>query len=147
MIPSIGLWRNWADRRIGMTKQIAVETRNQSELIEISGQVTSIIHESEVDDGYCLVYVPHTTCGITINENADPDVRKDIVAGLNKSVPDLAGYAHLEGNSAAHIKASLMGVSVIIPIVKGELILGTWQGIYLCEFDGPRTRRIIIQVR
>lgn len=130
-----------------MTKQIAVDTHNQGELIEITGRVNSIIHETDVDDGYCLVFVPHTTCGITINENADPDVRNDIALGLHKAVPQEAGYAHLEGNSPAHIKASMIGFSVMIPVVKGELTLGTWQGIFLCEFDGPRTRRIIIQVR
>ncbi len=90
----------------------------------------------------CLVFVPHTTCGITINENADPDVQRDILMELDKIVPLRDGYRHSEGNSAAHIKASAMGSSVIIPVVQGKLVLGIWQGVYLCEFDGPRPRNV-----
>lgn len=130
-----------------MTRQIAIETKNQVEMVDITSNVRSILHESEIDEGTCLVFIPHTTCGITINENADPDVRRDIISELSKVIPFEDGYAHSEGNSAAHIKASLFGFSVTVPVVKGELALGTWQGIFLCECDGPRTRRAIIQVR
>ncbi len=97
-------------------------------------------------EGICTVYIPHTTCGVTINENADPSVRQDIIMELNKVIPFDDGYRHLEGNSAAHIKASLMGASVCIPVSGGQMLLGTWQGIYLCEFDGPRTRSVIVSV-
>ncbi len=130
-----------------MTRQIGIETKEQVEMLDITDKVRSILHESEIEEGTCMVYVPHTTCGITLNENADPDVRKDIISEMNKVIPFKDGYAHSEGNSAAHIKASLFGFSAAVPVVKGELTLGTWQGIYLCEWDGPRTRRVIIQVR
>jgi secondary thiamine-phosphate synthase enzyme len=93
-----------------------------------------------------LVYCPHTTAGLTINENADPDVQIDMLKELNKIVPFKDGYRHMEGNSAAHIKASLMGFSLQIPITGGRMILGTWQGIYFCEFDGPRTRKICVKI-
>ncbi len=130
-----------------MTRQIAIETKKRVEMVEITHQVQSIVHEAPIDEGTCLVFIPHTTCGITINENADPDVKIDIIKEINKIVPFDDGYAHLEGNSAAHIKASAVGFSVSIPILKGEMVLGQWQGIYLFDFDGPRTRRVIIQVR
>lgn len=100
------------------------------------------MQSSSVRSGFCHVYVPHTTAGITINEAADPSVNHDIIAGLNKIVPFQDGYTHLEGNSAAHIKSSLMGSSITVPIKDGNLALGTWQGVYLCEFDGPRTRTV-----
>ncbi|MFP4619583.1 MAG: secondary thiamine-phosphate synthase enzyme YjbQ, partial [Spirochaetaceae bacterium] len=100
--------------------------------------------KSGIGDGMCTVFIPHTTCGVTLNENADPSVRSDIRMELDKIVPLQDGYAHMEGNSAAHIKASLMGSSVSIPLQNGDLMLGTWQGIYLCEFDGPRTRSVVV---
>jgi len=115
-------------------------------LIDITSQVVDKIPSSRVKSGMCFVYVPHTTAGITINENADPTVRSDILMELDKRIPFEDGYQHTEGNSAAHIKASLMGCCVGIPLEKGQLILGTWQGIYLCEFDGPRTRRVHVKI-
>ncbi len=130
-----------------MTRQIGIETKKHVEMAEITTQVRSIVHEANVDEGYCMVFVPHTTCGITLNENADPDVKSDIIKEMNKIVPLDDGYAHLEGNSAAHIKSVMTGFTVMIPIVKGEMAIGQWQGIYLFEFDGPRTRRVIIQVK
>ncbi len=129
-----------------MTRQIGIETKKRVEMVEITTQVRSIVHEADVEEGHCMVFVPHTTCGITINENADPNVKVDMVNGINKIVPFDDGYAHLEGNSAAHIKASIMGFTQMIPLVKGELVLGEWQGIYLFEFDGPRTRRVIVKI-
>jgi len=104
------------------------------------------VRESGVQSGVCVVFVPHTTAGVTINENADPDVVRDMDAALGKAVPWSANYAHAEGNAAAHVKASLMGSSVTVPVEEGRLVLGTWQGIYFCEFDGPRKRRVHVQV-
>jgi secondary thiamine-phosphate synthase enzyme len=102
---------------------------------------------SGVEQGLCVVFVPHTTAGVTINENADPAVCRDIVAELNKVIPFDDNYAHSEGNSAAHLKSSLVGQSLTVPIEDGKLALGAWQGIYFCEFDGPRTRRVYVMVR
>jgi secondary thiamine-phosphate synthase enzyme len=129
-----------------MLSSFSVSTRSRTELLDITAQVLDKVHAAKADSGMCFVFVPHTTAGVTINENADPTVRSDIVTELNKRIPFEDGYHHLEGNSAAHIKASLMGCCVGIPLEKGELMLGTWQGIYLCEFDGPRTRRVHVKV-
>lgn len=129
-----------------MVFTFSVSTRQRTELADITSEVLSRIRSSEVSDGMCFVFVPHTTAGITINENADPTVRSDIIMELNKRIPFEDGYWHSEGNSAAHIKASIMGCCVAIPVEKGEPLLGTWQGIYLCEFDGPRTRRVHVKV-
>jgi len=115
--------------------------------VDITSEVQRIVHESALTQGLCCVYVPHTTAGVTINENADPSVRKDILAELNKVIPFEDNYTHVEGNSAAHIKSSIVGHSVIIPIEEGRLVLGTWQGIYFCEFDGPRSRRVLVSIR
>jgi secondary thiamine-phosphate synthase enzyme len=126
---------------------VSIATRQRTELLDITSQVIDKIRGSTIKDGVCLVYVPHTTAGITINENAaDPTVRSDILMELNKRIPFEDGYRHLEGNSAAHIKASIMGCCVSIPVENGDPVLGTWQGIYLCEFDGPRTRRVHVKV-
>ena len=114
-------------------------------LVDITGKVRETVRASGVRCGICQVFVPHTTAGVTINENADPDVIIDMLAALNRMVPDLP-YRHREGNSPAHIKSSLLGCSVTVPMVDGNLILGTWQGIYLCEFDGPRRRTVCVQV-
>ncbi|MFP4180092.1 MAG: secondary thiamine-phosphate synthase enzyme YjbQ [Spirochaetaceae bacterium] len=119
-------------------------TKGKTELLDITSQVKGIVRKSGIGDGMCTVFIPHTTCGVTLNENADPSVRSDIRMELDKIVPLQDGYAHMEGNSAAHIKASLMGSSVSIPLQNGDLMLGTWQGIYLCEFDGPRTRSVVV---
>lgn len=115
-------------------------------MIDITAEVQSVVSESGISDGVCHVFVPHTTAGITINENADPDVPRDILSTLNKLVPQSAGYQHTEGNADSHVKASLMGSSVTVFIDKGRLALGTWQGIFFCEFDGPRHRRVMVQI-
>ena len=129
-----------------MVFTFTVSTSKRTELIDITSEVVSEIRRSKIGDGICVVYVPHTTAGITINENADPTVRSDIIMELNKRIPFEDGYRHLEGNSAAHIKASIMGCSVTIPVESGRPVLGTWQGIYLCEFDGPRTRKVLVKI-
>ena len=113
--------------------------------IDITGQVRKIVASGNVQNGLCQIFVPHTTAGVTINENADPDVVTDMLAALGKIVPDLH-YRHSEGNSPAHVKSSLVGCSITVPISEGRLCLGTWQGIYFCEFDGPRTRNVWVQL-
>jgi len=128
-------------------ESFTVRTGSRTELLDITAGVEKILNNSRVQEGLCCVFVPHTTASITINENADPSVRRDILAELNKVIPFDDGYTHGEGNSAAHIKASLMGSSVTVPVSGGRLILGTWQGIYLCEFDGPRSRQVVVTVR
>ncbi len=122
-----------------------VRTSSRTDLVDITSQVASAIREMNATDGAVIVFVPHTTCGITINENADPDVKRDISYKLGQVIPPNDGYHHMEGNSDAHIKASLMGSSVVVPIEDGKMLLGTWQGIILCEFDGPRTRKIVVK--
>ena len=126
-------------------KTLTVISHNQVELIDITHDVLQAILEDNIDQGLAVIYTPHTTAAITINENADPDVCSDIVTGINKLVPLRDNYRHLEGNSAAHIKSSLFGASETLIINHGKPLLGTWQGIYFCEFDGPRQRRIHIQ--
>lgn len=123
-----------------------VQTQRREQMTEITREVREGVARSGVQSGRVSVFCQHTTAGVTINEAADPDVRADILAGLARMVPDDGGWRHAEGNSAAHIKASLMGASVDIPIAEGELALGTWQGIYLCEFDGPRRRFLRVVV-
>ena len=123
-----------------------VRTRTRSDFVNIDAEVQRIVSESGVEDGVCTVFVPHTTAGITINENADPDVVRDLNAILEKVAPWRGGYAHAEGNSAAHAKASMMGFSQTVLIEDGRLQLGTWQSIYFCEFDGPRTRKVWVRV-
>lgn len=123
-----------------------VKTPGRTGFINITRQVKDIVHQSRESEGLCTVFIPHTTCAVTINEAADPDVVRDMDMELNKIVPFDDGYTHFEGNSAAHIKTTLTGPSLSIPIHKGELTLGTWQGIYLAEFDGSRTRDVKIQI-
>lgn len=123
-----------------------IKTTKQQEFVNITSLVREAVRKEEVQDGIVTVFVPHTTAGVTINENADPDVVTDIIAGLNKAFPVKNGYLHCEGNSHAHIKASLMGSSCNIIVEDGQLKLGTWQGIYFCEFDGPRTRKVYIKI-
>lgn len=130
-----------------MSKVLYVETHARSEFIDITGLVDKIMGSSGKKSGMCFVFVPHTTAGITINENADPDVKSDIIKTLNKTIPWENGYNHSEGNSAAHIKASMMGFTVQVPIDDGRLMLGTWQSIYFCEFDGPRSRKVIVEIQ
>jgi secondary thiamine-phosphate synthase enzyme len=129
-----------------MMKEISVKTSSRVELIDITHLVEKVVSESKIKSGLCMVYVPHTTAAVTINENADPSVRKDIIAELNKIVPFDDNYSHLEGNAAAHIKASIIGSSETILVSGRSLVLGTWQGIYFCEFDGPRNRKVIIKI-
>ncbi len=129
-----------------MLNRLSIRTHSRSELMDITGLVREVVHKSKIEKGVCYVFVPHTTAGITINENADPSVRQDILGELNKLVPWQGDYSHLEGNAAAHIKASLVGSSETIPVEKGDLVLGTWQGVFFAEFDGPRRREIWVTI-
>ena len=127
-------------------KEISLETHSRVEMIDITAAAQKAAGEEKIEKGVCLVYTPHTTAAITINENADPDVPRDILAALDRAVPFSANYRHAEGNSAAHVKSSLIGASELIIIEKGRLVLGTWQSIFFCEFDGPRTRKVFISI-
>ncbi len=129
-----------------MLKEITIKTNTQTQILDITAQVQKVVGESGIAEGLCCVFVPHTTAGVTINENADPSVKQDIVMELNKIIPFDDNYSHLEGNSAAHIKASIIGSSVNIPLKNNYLLLGTWQGICFCEFDGPRTRKYYVKI-
>jgi secondary thiamine-phosphate synthase enzyme len=124
---------------------LSIPTRERCQMVDVSREISRAVKDSRIANGICIVYVPHTTAGITINENADPDVARDMLAAFTEMVPKLK-YRHLEGNSDAHIKAALVGTSQTVIIENGLLQLGTWQGIYLCEFDGPRTRKIYVQI-
>ena len=130
-----------------MMQEFSVRTRSQTEFVAITRQVQEALNQAGMTSGICTVFVPHTTAGVTINENADPDVQRDILAELNKVIPFDDNYRHGEGNSAAHIKATLVGSSVSVPVEGGRLQLGTWQGLYFCEFDGPRSRRVWVHAR
>jgi len=130
-----------------MSKIMAIQTNKHTEFLEITSQINSLVAESDVRDGTCLLFVPHTTAGITINENADPDVKNDMLRAMDKLVPMADDYRHAEGNSAAHIKASLLGSSMQLIVQNGRLLLGTWQGIYFCEFDGPRQRKLVVKIQ
>ena len=123
-----------------------VKSKKQTELIDITSNIQDIIRSADIDEGVCMLYVPHTTAAITINESADPSVKTDILMILNEVIPWKAPYRHLEGNSPAHIKSTLVGPSELIAIEKGRLVLGTWQGIFFCEFDGPRTRKVHVRL-
>lgn len=129
------------------TKTFSLSTPSATSLIDITSRIQEIMRETRVESGTCMVFVPHTTAGITINENADPDVQNDIARMLDKIATAAAGfYRHAEGNSPAHVKASLVGSSEMLIIKNGTLLLGTWQGVYFCEFDGPRKRNIIVKI-
>jgi secondary thiamine-phosphate synthase enzyme len=128
-----------------MKIELEIQSTSKEELIDITDQIAASISKAKIKNGLCLIFAPHTTAGITINENADPDVVRDILYGLDKMVPK-TGFLHSEGNSAAHIKSSMVGCSVQIIIQNGHFVLGTWQGIYFCEFDGPRNRQVYIKV-
>ena len=128
-----------------MPDSISVKTGSRIDMVDITASVQKKLSKARVDDGFCVVYVPHTTAGVTINEGADPAVCDDILTKLNEMVPPDAGYRHMEGNSDSHIKASIMGSSVTVMVEKGRLVLGTWQKIFFCEFDGPRTRKVYVK--
>ena len=123
-------------------KNIALRTHKRCEFVDVTRKVQDAVDECGMGDGAVMIFVPHTTAGITINENADPSVVDDMLDSLGGLVPEHGNYRHSEGNSDAHCKASLMGSSVMVPVKKGKLVLGTWQGIYFCEFDGPRSRQL-----
>jgi len=129
-----------------MIKELSIQTNTTVEFIKLTRHVQELVSESGISDGHCIAYNPHTTAGMTINEGADPDVVRDMTIELNKIVPFEDNYRHAEGNSAAHIKASMMGSSATILIQNGKLVLGTWQAIFFCEFDGPRNRRVLVQI-
>jgi secondary thiamine-phosphate synthase enzyme len=130
-----------------MKKSLGVRSHQRCEMIDVTAQVASAVTESGVGDGHVVIYVPHTTAAVTINENADPDVQHDILLTLDELIPRVrGGYRHGEGNSAAHVKASLVGSSETVLVEGGRLVLGTWQGIYFAEFDGPRTRRMHLAI-
>ncbi len=125
---------------------IQIRTGRRMEMVDITAQVREIVRKSGVRSGICVLYVPHTTAAVTVNENADPSVRSDITRTLAKLVPAGAGYEHLEGNADSHIKATMVGPSETLIISDGDIILGTWQGIFFCEFDGPRNRRLFVKI-
>ena len=125
---------------------LTVKTTSKTEFIDITSEVQQAVSSSTIADGLCMVYVPHTTAAVTINESADPSVQTDILSVLNTVVPWDAGYRHMEGNSAAHIKTTLVGTWELIAVENRRLVLGTWQGIFFCEFDGPRTRKVHVKL-
>ena len=127
--------------------ELKVKSGSRTQLIDITSDVQAALREAGIRDGLCMIYVPHTTAAVTINENADPTVKTDILKILNQVIPFEANYGHMEGNSAAHIKSTLVGASELVAVRNGKLQLGTWQGIFFCEFDGPRRRRVHLHVR
>ncbi len=127
-------------------EKINIKTTKRVDLIDITNQIENVVSQSKVKDGVCSIFCPHTTAGLTINENADPSVRRDIINTLNRLVPESAGYSHSEGNADSHIKSSIFGSSLTIFIEGGQLAFGTWQGIYFCESDGPRSREVWVKV-
>ncbi|HNW43204.1 MAG TPA: secondary thiamine-phosphate synthase enzyme YjbQ [Elusimicrobiales bacterium] len=129
-----------------MVHKFKVKTSAKSEMADITREVHGIIREYPMESGVCHIFVPHTTCGLAINENADPDVKSDVIAKLNESVSEDFPYRHGEGNSPAHIKSVLVGSSLTVFVEETALLLGTWQGIYLCEYDGPRTREVWVKL-
>ena len=129
-----------------ITREIQFKTKARNELVDITPQVEEVVTESGVAEGICVIVVPHTTAGVTINENADPSVKADIIAKMDELVPARDQYSHQEGNADAHIKAALVGTSESILVRGGQLALGTWQGVFFCEFDGPRQRQVWVRV-
>jgi secondary thiamine-phosphate synthase enzyme len=126
--------------------KLVVSTSKPVEMVDITGEVRKVVRRSKIKSGTCTVFIPHTTAGVTINENADPAVVSDMVMEINKIVPLDDGYRHAEGNSAAHIKSTLYSPSLTLIVDGGDLVLGTWQGIYFCEFDGPRSRKAFVKI-
>ena len=131
----------------GGAMNLTVKSGTKTELIDITSEIQKIVQSSGLANGLCMIYVPHTTAAVTINENADPSVKADILMAVRKIVPDSLPYTHAEGNSPAHVKSTLVGSSLSIIIENGNLALGTWQGIIFCEFDGPRTRKLFIHTQ
>ncbi len=129
-----------------ITREIEIKTKSRNELVDITQHVAKVVKEAGIAEGTCVVVVPHTTAGVTINENADPSVKADIIAKLDALVPAGDRYRHQEGNADAHIKAALVGTSESLLVQGGTLALGTWQGVFFCEFDGPRTRQVWVRV-
>ena len=129
-----------------MIKNINLNSSKRSEFIDITARIEKLVEASNISDGVCHLYVPHTTAAVTINEGADPSVKRDIITSLDKLIPHSGDYLHMEGNSDAHIKATLTGSSETVLIEKGSLLLGTWQSIYFCEFDGPRSRQLMVKI-
>jgi len=129
-----------------ITREIEIKTKARNELVDITQQVVKVVKEAGIAEGICVVVVPHTTAGVTVNENADPSVKADIIAKLGELVPAGERYRHQEGNADAHIKAALVGTSESLLVQGGTLALGTWQGVFFCEFDGPRTRQVWVRV-
>ena len=127
-------------------KEISVHTNGRTEILDITSEIQKIVQENNIEEGLCYIFVPHTTAAITLNENVDESVKEDILKKLNEVIPFQDGYHHLEGNSAAHVKSSLIGSSISVIIESGQLKLGTWQGVCFCEFDGPRTRSVWIKI-
>lgn len=127
-------------------KAFEVRTSRRTEFVDVTAEVRRAVREAGLNSGACVVYCPHTTAGVTVQENADPDVVRDVLLWLNEHIPkDVPGFRHAEGNSDAHIKSSLVGSSVTVLVEGGNLVFGTWQGIFFCEFDGPRTRTVMVQ--
>jgi len=129
-----------------MLKTINIRTKSRVEFIDITDEISKVISESRVKEGICCIYVPHTTAGVIINEGADPSVQHDIQKTFSRLIPEEGGYTHAEGNSPAHIKSALTGVSHTIIIDNGKPLLGTWQSIFFCEFDGPRHRNVMVKI-
>lgn len=129
-----------------MINEISIKTHSHTDIVDITQQVQNIVSSSNIPEGTCIIYVPHTTCGIFINENADPSVVRDIENTLERLVPWQANYSHIEGNAAAHIKSVLVGIHQIVMIENNHLQLGTWQSIFLADFDGPRTRKVRVKI-
>ena len=126
--------------------QLTVKTSSQTEMLDITASIQDAVRKSGLEEGLCFVFVPHTTAAVTINESADPSVKSDMLKVINQVIPWEAGYRHMEGNSPAHIKSTLVGASELIAVEKGRLVLGTWQGVFFCEFDGPRTRNVQVTI-
>ena len=127
-------------------QEIHLQTNSRIEMIDITASVQAVIDSKKISNGFCIIFTPHTTAAITINENADPDVPRDIIAALDRLIPQNANYKHTEGNSPAHVKSSLIGASELVLIQNSRLVLGTWQSIFFCEFDGPRSRRVLVSI-
>jgi len=128
------------------TYKLQVDTYKKEELVNITKEVRTFVKKSGIDSGYLLLFVPHTTAAVTLNENADPDVKKDLLVGLCDAFPNREDYQHFEENSDAHLKSSVIGVSEMVVIENNDLVLGVWQGIYFCEFDGPKNRKVLMKI-